>query len=136
MSNNFENMSQETTQPINIIYPKKKKNMNSISPQKPQYRYELILNNTDYIEQVCYTTYAHLITHKDKYKFNSINSYKIVVYDLDTQYCLEGTINTIENNISNQNDNIFIEFTKTNTGNTLCSCFIKNSNCIVSPLNF
>ena len=124
----------EVTQPIYIIYKPQKKHFQSVSPQKPQYNYTLILNNDNYINKTSYNTYAHLITHKDKYKFTSLKTYKIIIYDIDTTYSLEGNINN--NTISNENEHLFIEFIKTNIGHTLCSCFIKNSNIIVSPPNF
>ena len=86
--------------------------------------------------------YSHIITIDDKIKLNNIESYKLSVYvsnnNINTNFELEGDINHTQTSSTERNNNLYIEFSQNERGDTLCTCFytgLDYNKLFVSPPN-
>ena len=86
--------------------------------------------------------YSHIITLDDKIKLNNIESYKLYVYvysnNINTNFELEGYINHDQTSSTERNNNLYIEFSQNEHGDTLCTCFytgLDYNKLFVSPPN-
>lgn len=123
------------TQPIKILYEKNYHGFSDSNNDTSQYLFELIIetNSSDikYFRNLENNKYSHLIKLDHRIKLTDIKSYKAslsMIPKKNFDICeLEGNINQNESSSTNNQNNLYIEFTKNNSGYTLCSCFYTGS---------
>ena len=119
------------TKPMNIRYAKNYYGFSDSNTNINKYIFELIIKGKNigiqYFKNIEDTKYSHLIKLKDNIKLSDINSYvatiTIFANEEHINYELEGIINQSESNSTQKSHHMYIEFTKNDIGNTLCSCF-------------
>jgi hypothetical protein len=119
------------TQPIKILYEKNYHGFSDSNNDILQYLFELIIQtkfgDIKYFRNLEDNKYSNLIKLEHKIKLNDIKSYKAslsLIPSKNSDICeLEGDINQNESSSTNNKNNLYIEFTKNNSGYTLCSCF-------------
>jgi hypothetical protein len=86
--------------------------------------------------------YSHLIKLDDKIKLNDIKTYKIqvsiIANNIISDFELEGDIMHNQSNSTQNNRNLYIEFTQNENGYALCTCFytgLDYNKLFVSPPN-
>lgn len=149
--NNLNKNIPEPNKPINyeLLYDKYLKIKNDIT----QYQYNLSNNQFDNIylydlkiitkngeKRFSYTEskkYVNLIQLNDKLYYNDLEEYELIVNYKDTYYSLFGKINNNLSYNTNNNNNLFIEFSHDNSGYTICTCYFLNKDinilCISPP---
>ena len=144
-------MSESIVSLNNNIYliPKKYKNniygfsdFNNLS----QYIFSLSINGNK-IKNINFkniedTKYSHLIKIDDQIKLDDIESYKVSVKilanNITSYYELEGNIIHNQSSSTQNNNNLYIEFTQNENGYAICSCFytgLDYNKLFVSPPN-
>jgi hypothetical protein len=139
-NDNIEELSGYASMPININNKSSNIKNGYSHPAINKYKFDLQLNDNIHIEKILNKTYAYLITDNNGIKINGLIKYKIVISQIENDNIveisiLEGTISNDQLSVTNQNDNMFIEFTWNHNQNIICSCYIKNNNFIISPPN-
>lgn len=127
-------MSEIITIPIPITNKiKYSKSWNSFSDpynQIQNYLFELniIMNNDEKKKFIKLETNKHcnLIFIKDQIKYNNIKKFKIYVKKIPDDYSLnyemKGNINQDMSFYTQQNENLFIEFSQNSNGFAICNC--------------
>ena len=115
--------------PIPIKYSKSWHSFSDPNNQIQKYLFELeITMNSDerkIFKNLESDKHSNLIITKDKIKLSEIKSFKIIVsklpYNYSFNYHLEGLINHDNTSYTQQDENLFIEFSKNSNGFTLCN---------------
>lgn len=80
---------------------------------------------------------VNLIQLNDKLYYNDLEEYELIVKYKDDYYTLCGTFNNNLSYNTNNNNNLFIEFSHDNSGYTVCICYFLNKDinilCISPP---
>jgi hypothetical protein len=118
------------TKPVNIRYARNYYGFSDSSHNINKYLFELIIKGKTigiiYFKNIEDTKYSHLIKLIDNIKLSDIDSYVATITIANEEhinYELEGIINQTESNSTQRSHHMYIEFTKNDIGNTLCSCF-------------
>ena len=134
------------SQPIPIQYTKSCHGFSDSNNDTNRYLFELVINGgkigKKYFRNLEDDKYSHLIKLVHKIPLCNIESYKasLSIHPVTTDliYDIEGTINQEESCSIQSNENLHIEFTKNDMGNTICSCFfigLDYNKLFVSPPN-
>lgn len=102
------------------------------------YKLKLKINNiVTFFEKPEIKTYSTLIDNKNKIKYEDIQDYEINIEFFDNVYELKNTISHPSSCHTNQDSNIYIEFSQDTFGFVNCICYIinkdLNSLCISPP---
>lgn len=131
--------------PIPIKYSKSWHSFSDPNSQIQKYLFELIIfmtnNEKKIFRNLESNKHSSLISIRNQIKFSDINTFKVCVSKLPDDYSfnyeLEGIINHENSSYSQQDSNIYIEFSQNSNGFTLCNCsFIGidfNKICISPP---
>lgn len=119
------------TKPICIPYAKSTHGFSDNFNDSNRYLFELVINGViigkKYFSNLEETKYSHLIKISHQIKLTDIQSYKasVSIYPSEDNisYELEGKINQEQSCSTQRNENIYVEFTKNDSGYALCSCF-------------
>lgn len=119
------------TKPMNIRYAKNYYGFSDSNTNINKYIFELIIKGKtigiQYFRKIEDAKYSHLIKITDNIKLSDIDSYVASIIILPNEehnnYELEGTINKTESSSTQRSHNMYIEFTKNDTGKTVCNCF-------------
>ena len=117
--------------PISIKYTKNMYGFSGSDNCPNKYLFELTINGRfigkKYFRNLEESKFSHLISVEDDIKLSDIESYKVSItissFDQPITCELTGKINQSESSSTQRNNNIYIEFSKNNIGNALCSCF-------------
>jgi hypothetical protein len=146
MTDNIISLNNKTS-PVSIKYAKSYHGFSDSNNNNNKYLFELIINGQvigkKYFRTLEENKYSHLITTDHKIKLKDIDTYKVTVsilssYNNDNYYNLEGIINQDVSCSTHRNDDLYIEFTKTDSNYTLCSCFytgLEHNKIFASPPN-
>jgi len=131
--------------PIPIKYSKSWHSFSDPNSQIQKYLFELIIFMTNGEKKIFRNLesnkHSSLISIRNQIKFSNINTFKVCVSKLPDDYSfnyeMEGIINHNNSSYSQQDGNIYIEFSQNSNGFTLCNCsFIGidfNKICISPP---
>jgi hypothetical protein len=131
--------------PIPIKYSKSWHSFSDPNSQIQKYLFELIIfmknGEKKIFRNLESNKHSSLISIRNQIKFSDINTFKVCVSKLPDDYSfnyeLEGIINHENSCYSQQDANIYIEFSQNSNGFTLCNCsFIGidfNKICISPP---
>ncbi len=127
--------------PINIISNGNKDNFDFV---QSIFEITLTLKNNNIVKfrELSYTKHCTLLTTTDLVKYDMIESFVlyVTIFKLikDT-YNIKGTFNSMEDTYIFKNDDVYIEFTKSNDNYTNCHCYLKtldNSRVFITPPNY
>ena len=145
MTDNIISLNNKSS-PVSIKYSKSTHGYSNFDNNNIKYLFELIINSdkigSKYFRNLEDIKYSHLITLNHTIKFDDIKNYKatIKLFPSNDEYSptLSGIINH-EQTFSNQKgDNIYIEFTRNDSGYALCTCFytgLDHNKIFASPPN-
>lgn len=130
------NIINDKTPPIPIKYTKKTLGFSNPNNDTTRYLFELSINGQTigekYFRNLEDTKYSHLIKLNHRILLKDIQSYKVSVSvyptDLSMLYELEGQINNEESSSTQRSNDLYIEFTKNDSGFAMCSCFYTSQN--------
>ena len=129
MSDTIVNLN-NMTQPVSIKYSKNYHGFSDSNTNMQKYLFELIIKGDfglRYFKNIEHAKYSHLIKLNDKIKLNEIYSYtasiSILPSDNPQNFELDGKINQDESSSTQRSENMYIEFTQNDMGNTMCCCF-------------
>jgi len=114
--------------PIPIKYSKSCHSFSNPNNQTQNYLFELIidLNNKDKKIFIGLESDKHckLINTKDQIKFDEIKTFRIIVKRIpeEMNYQMEGKITSDQSFYTQNNENLFIEFSQNSSGYTICNC--------------
>jgi hypothetical protein len=114
--------------PIPIKYSKSCHSFSNPNNQTQNYLFELIidLNNKDKKIFIGLESDKHckLINTKDQIKFDEIKTFRIIVKKIpeEMNYQMEGKITSDQSFYTQNNENLFIEFSQNSSGYTICNC--------------
>lgn len=117
--------------PMNIKYKKNCYGFSDNNNNNTKYLFELVINGDmigdKYFRAVEDNKYAHLIKLSHEIKMSDIKIYKASLRIIPSEelinFELEGNINTNESSSTQRSENMYIEFTQNDIGNTMCCCF-------------
>jgi hypothetical protein len=133
--------------PISIPINYQKSNYSFSDPFNPNKKYLFCLNILDKnneekkFNKLEKNKYSYLIDIDDDILYSEIDKFHIIVTELsfpDKVYQMKGSINHDLSNFTQKDENFYIEFSKNNHGNTICSCYfigIDFNSMFISPPN-
>lgn len=134
------------TKPIAITYAKNTHGFSDNFNDANKYFFELVINGIiigkKYFGNLEETKYSHLIKLSHQIKLQDIESYKASVSIHPSEdnivYEIEGKINQEQSSSTQRSDNLYVEFTKNDSGYAMCSCFytgLDHNKIFASPPN-
>lgn len=119
------------TQPLTIRYSKSMYGFSDSNSNSNRYLFELMINGcfgSQYFKNIEENKYSYLIRLNHMIKLSDITSYKASLSifpsdEEDMNFELEGIINQDESSSTQRSENMYIEFTQNDMGNTMCCCF-------------
>jgi hypothetical protein len=132
--------------PVSIKYSKSNHGYSNFDNNNIKYLFELVINGniigSKYFRNLEDTKYSHLITLNHIIKLNDIKTYKasIKLFPSNTNIpdSISGVINHDQTFSNQKGDNIYIEFTRNDSGYALCTCFytgLDHNKIFASPPN-